>query len=100
MATLNDNWNWAHDATLKARVAAACAVAAVFVLNEDPATANHANRLKLAWEIFNNPDAMATRMVWGVVGSTQVQTAGLSVTDANLQTAVNALLVTFVNGVA
>lgn len=99
MATLNELWNLRYTTdTLRTRVTAACAKAAWDVLYEDAGTANHANRILWAADVWRDAPAMAERMMWGVCANATVQANGEATTDADLQNAVNALINTFATG--
>lgn len=99
MATFLDVWNLAHSAMLKARIAGAIAKAALNILNENPATANHENRVRWAWSSLLEPDNMASRMIWGVVGNADIQNAGDNASDNDIEYVVNVLIDTYANGV-
>lgn len=88
------------DAALKARATVAAVVAANTVRTENPATANHANRLLWAAEALKNPAYWGERMLWSALaqntGSTVAQITGAS--DATLQTAINNTIDLFATG--
>jgi uncharacterized alpha/beta hydrolase family protein len=48
------------------------------IVNEDPGTANHANRRLWANYIFANPDAAATKMRIAVMSNGDIQNGDLS----------------------
>ena len=93
MATLLEIYNLRYEAVnLKNRTTAAIAKAATDVLNEDPGTANHANRLVWAGSALDNATAMAERMMWGVLSNATIQANGESSTDNDIQFVVNSLI--------
>lgn len=74
---------------VRARTAAACLVAAYSVLWEDIGTENHVARVQWANNALLNCESIAEKMLGLIaVSNTDVQ-AGDSVTDAQLQSAVN-----------
>ena len=81
--------------TSQTKIAAAAAIAAQSVLTENPATANHSQRLAWAQKTLLDPLSMAKKMIWGVVADPNVQAAGVNASDAILQTSVNALVDTY-----
>lgn len=81
--------------TLKNRVASAIAKAAQDVLNEDPGTTNHANRVIWANSALLDARSVAERMMWGVVGNATIQTSGEASTDNDIQFVINGLIDTF-----
>ena len=92
MATYTDLFQIANDGdAFQKRVAVACVVAADTIRLEDPATAQHAERLAWAAAVLREPMAEAARMVWGVVAQNKSATAGqiTGATDAQIQTAVD-----------
>lgn len=78
-------------------LSAACAVASLSVIKEDPQTANHAARLAWAQKTLANPQAMSAKMIWGVLSDPVIQVAMPAPTDAQVQTCVNALIDSYVN---
>ena len=75
------------------------------VKNEDAGTANHANRLLWADEVFADPQAMANRMKWDVLADADVyaaeepdSTADDSWRQAKIETAVSALIDSYATG--
>lgn len=99
MATLQEVYNLRYEATaLKSRVVAAVAKAAQDVLNEDPSTANHANRVLWAQDALRDAKGAGETMMWGVVGNATIQAAGEAATDGDIQFVVNGLIDTFATG--
>lgn len=71
--------------------------AAVFtILTEDPATANHAQRVAWAKAVAGNIEGEANRFVWCVLGSPTVLQLGDTVDDSSLAYIVNQLIAVFV----
>lgn len=85
------------DSNFTARVKARLCQAAPAIVNENPATANHAARMLLAARILQNPDEWAVRFAPVVAGQpTPAGQATLAaVTDAQITTAVDSLLDSF-----
>lgn len=103
MATYTQIYNFRKEATatsqgIKARVTVAVATAAMAVLVESGATANHANRLVWAKASLKDAESEAERMFWGVVGDATFQAGPGSITDAQLQSIINGLVDTFAGG--
>jgi hypothetical protein len=86
---LLDNYNLAVNATLRNRIAAAVAKASFDVLNEDPGTAYHAERVVWAKASLKDPVTVTDQMAWTVVQDTTIQSHGLDSTDIEIQNAVN-----------
>ncbi len=82
---------------LRKQAAVACAKAAADILNESPATANHAQRVQWARLVIKpaGPTAMAERMVWKILENATIQAAPTTATDSDVQFVVNALVDTF-----
>ena len=96
MATLQEVYNLRYEATgLRSRVTAAIAKAAQDVLNEDPGTTNHAERVVWANEALADTITWTQRMMWAVVGNATIQTNGESSSDVEVQNAVNGSIDTF-----
>lgn len=102
MATYAELIIASQNGTLTDKIKVACFIAAEVVRNEAPATTNHANRLTWAKQVFSNPDNEAKRMVWAVLAQNQAATLPqiTGASDAAVQTAVNAAIDVFANGVA
>lgn len=91
MATYEELFNLSFDDTLRARVTAACAIAAETVRTEDPATENHVNRVTWAISTLANPDGRARQIIWLLLASNASLTVAQiqGATDAQIQAAVN-----------
>lgn len=78
--------------SLKNKIRVAVVVATDVIRSENPATANHANRMLWARQVLNSPDTEALRMLWAVLAQNRAFTAGqiTGADDATVQTAVNA----------
>lgn len=71
-----ENWNLRYASPqLKSRATAAIAKAAQDVLNESPETTNHAARVLWAKAALVDAGGMAEKMLWGIVGNSNVQAA-------------------------
>lgn len=86
---LIDTYNLKSSAEFKARVAAAIAVASNNIINEDVATANHAERLAWAKNAIKNAESVSEQMLWLVVQNATIATNGLSSSDNDIQFTVN-----------
>ena len=82
MATLSEiEAVWADD-TLRAKVEAALTLVAETVRTEDEATANHANRIKLAKKVFDTPQQFAEDFLRAMVAQ-NADLAVASITGAS-----------------
>jgi hypothetical protein len=89
MATLLEAYNLRHQTiTLRSRVIAAVAKKAIDVLNEVPATENHAARLTWAKATLADAGTTADKIMWAVIADAAILAAGDSATDTNILTAV------------
>lgn len=79
------------------RVSAAASIAAVAILSESDQTPQHAARLAWSQKTLADPVAMGRKMIWGVLADPIIAAAIPGVTDAQVQTSVNALVNGFVN---
>lgn len=100
MAAYDKLYELWYESSLKNRVTVAVIVAAQAVQDEDPATANHANRLLWSQQAFENP-VMAASPIYRVilaVNKDLSQEAILGASDASVQAAVDAAVDTFATG--
>lgn len=86
---LIDVYNLKSNAEFKAKVAAAVAKAANDILNEDPGTTNHADRVVWAKVAMKDAESTAEQMLWSVVQNATIQTNGLNSSDNDIQFVVN-----------
>lgn len=86
---LIDVYNLAANASFKNRIAAAVAKASYDILNEDPGTASHAERVVWAKASMKDPTTVTDQMVWTVVQNATIQSSGLDSTDNDIQFVVN-----------
>ena len=77
------------DHVLRKQVAVALAKAAVDIQNEDPATANHSQRLSWARKAADDPVAWAEKAIWIVLENATIQAAPTTTTDSDVQFVVN-----------
>lgn len=98
MATYAEIYDLWTSSALKKRAYVAVAKAAQDVLNEDPGTTNHANRVLWATASLENPEVNASKMMWPIVSNATVQAAGLACTDNDIQFVVNGAIDTFAGG--
>lgn len=92
MATLTELSSLLNDGPLTDKTKAACLVAAQAIITENSGTTNHANRLKWAKKVFQDPVSQGTLMLRAVLAanSTATLTQINSASDSTIQTAVNA----------
>jgi hypothetical protein len=91
-----------HDAAvddthvLRKQVAAAIAIAAKQVWDEDPATENHVKRMRWAKSVRLNGDQgpilEAASMIWLVLENATIQASPTTATDNDVQFVVNSLI--------
>lgn len=100
MATYTELYAIGNNNTLLDKITAAVAIQAEAVRNENPAVANHANRLLWAKAAFENPRDMAQKMTWAILAQNAAATNAqiLAATDATILTAVAAAVDVFANG--
>ena len=80
------------DPTFVSRVKVACLKFADYITNEASTTPAHMSRIKWAQYAMTNPDTTAGQVTPPTVMDNQVQTDGSTITDANLQTAVESTI--------
>lgn len=84
MATFLEIHEMRQDPNLKARVEAAIAKVAQYIISTEAAnTANHRNRRKWAYDASGMPELFSARMLWSVVGNGTIQAAYISTTPHN-----------------
>jgi len=74
---------------------------AVDILNEDPSTENHANRIQWAKKVTqenNSPVLEAERWVWKLLENATIQSDPLNASDNDVQFVANSLANTMANG--
>ena len=100
MATYAELFSLRNDSALRNKVMTACIVAAEVIMNEDGATANHANRLVWAKKIFANPGLEADRMLMAVLAANRTETISniQSATDSIIQANIDAHVNLFADG--
>lgn len=100
MATYTELYEQHANSALLNRIAFACADQANVIRDEDPGTANHANRAIWAKQAFMNPSAKAQEMLWALLainkGLTIAQINGA--TDAGILSAVATAVDIFATG--
>lgn len=94
MATYVQLVDLQRDVTLRTRLMVACIVTAETIRTELVATPNHAARLAWAKAAYDNPSEAADGVVWSVLAQNRSADSNtiLGLTDAALQTAVDAAL--------
>lgn len=100
MATYAELLLASENETLRNKIKVANVIAAEVVRTEANGTPNHDNRMVWAKTVFTDPEGTARRMVWAVLAqnstATLAQITGAS--DATVQSAVNAAVDVFANG--
>lgn len=88
-----------EDQTFLQRVKGRLCIAFANVISESAGTANHANRLKWAYDVAKEPNLWAARMACAIAG----QNAGIAgttlaqVTDTQIQTGADSLIDHYAN---
>jgi len=100
MATYTELRELFSDSTLRNRVEVACVVAAETIRTEAPAVDNHANRLVWARAAFTNPSGIRDAMLKALLAANKDAevTSIQAVSDAALQTLIDAAVDIFVDG--
>ena len=95
---------WRGEATtLKAKFIGACLLAAYNILNEDPGTENHANRLVWANAVIGGETAdveakAVQHLRYAVASNATIQATGNDATDNDVQFVVNSQINIFATG--
>ena len=100
MATYDELATLEADPALVKKVEVALWVASETIAGEDPATTNHANRLKHAKQIFSNSDSFKNQYVKYVLAANKGATLATinAASDSTVQTNVNAAIDVFADG--
>lgn len=100
MATLAELSTLLNDGPLTDKCKSACLVAANTILLESAGTANHANRLKWAKKVFQDPVSQGTLMLRAVLAAVNgTSLAGINgASDAAIQGAVNSAVDSVADG--
>ena len=80
------------DHILRKQTAVALHKAAVDVMNEDPATAEHSQRMAWARRVLADPEGWAAKVIWKVLENATIQAAPTTTTDGDVQFMVNSLV--------
>jgi hypothetical protein len=78
------------DVAFRGRIKVACLQYSTYIMGEPANVTAHSTRIKWAQQTANSPDQTAASVQPMVVMDANVQTAGAAITDAALQTAVEA----------
>lgn len=81
-----------ESSNIKNRTIVGVAKAAMDIFAEDAGTANHAARLAWAQIAIVNTESEAGRFMWGVLSDSTVRGAGELATDAQIQSALDAVV--------
>jgi len=97
MATYDELYDLAEGNALIDRITSAIAIAADKVVNEDPITPNHANRLIWAKQAFQTPKSFAKPFWYAMLAANNSLTpaAILAASDSAIQNNVDAVVDTF-----
>lgn len=100
MATYLELVGLANNNPLLSRMAAAVAVQADVIRQENTGVTNHANRVKWAKQAFQDPQEMAKRMSWAILAANASAPLATiqNASDAALLSAVAAAVDTFADG--
>lgn len=101
MATYDELLQANANTGLLNKVRVAVVVAATNIMTEADTTTNHANRLLWAKSVFADPAAAGQRMMWPVLAQNKTLTLAqiTGATDSDVQTAVDAAVNVFANGI-
>lgn len=80
------------DQTFRGRVAVGCTKFAAYIVDEAPSTAAHGTRYKWAQNTLVAPDVSANLVMPTLVWDITVQAEGATISDAELQTAIETAL--------
>jgi hypothetical protein len=102
MATYAELLTASENEVLKSKIRVGVFIAAEVVRTEAAGTTNHANRMLWAKSVYTDPDLAARRMLWAVLAQNAGVAFGAIVgsSDAQVQTAINAAVDVFANGVS
>jgi hypothetical protein len=101
MTTYLDRYNLQYtDTLLRQRCQISIESSAHYIIGEDPATPNHANRVVWANKTYSDPEAMIRTMMGAIVQDQIIYENGNNVTDAQIDQVVAPLIDFFANAVA
>ena len=80
------------DHVLRKQTAVALVEAAVDVMNESPATEDHAQRMAWARRVLSDPVGWAEKAIWKVLENATIQAAPTEAADGDVQFVINALV--------
>jgi hypothetical protein len=83
--SLLDEYKIAHDVSMIKRIQSGMIYAARNVVNEDDATTNHTERVKLAIDVIKNPDSWINAFASYVGANATIQSAGGSASDSDIE---------------
>src|SRR6478736_902246 len=100
MATYDELLQANASTALVNKVRVAVVVSATNIMGEAGATVNHANRLLWAKQVFSDPAAMGSRMMWPVLAQNRALTLAqiTGAIDSDVQTAVDTAVNVFATG--
>ena len=78
--------------SLKKKTAVALHKSAIDIINEDPATALHSDRLTLANRIVSNPVAWSDKVIWKVMENVTIAADPGAATDSDVLFVVNSMI--------
>lgn len=101
MASFSELFDIRNDSSLRNRITTAVAIQAETIRKESPdSSKNYVNRLIWARQAFQNPEAKAAEMLWGVLAGNKALAAGAvkEATDDSILATVADLVDTFAIG--
>lgn len=98
MATYKELYDlYAQGSGLRNQATIAILKAAGDIMNESPATSNHANRLVWAKRVLVSPGDEAAKFMWPLLANATVAATALNANDNDVQFVVNSYIDTFAN---
>ena len=95
MATYNEIYDYGIGADFIGQASFALTKAAKDVLNEDPGTTYHSQRVKWADDVLASPESMLEKMKWAILQNATLQGNIPNNTDNDIQFVVNSNVNTF-----
>jgi len=84
------------DSTLRKKITVAVQKAATDIVNEDPQTAQHSQRLAWARAVLRDPVVWSGKVVWVILQNPTIAAAPASATDNDVQFVVNSNVNAFI----
>ena len=90
--TYQESSDLMNDLQFRGRIKVSALTYAKYIMGEPVDAPAHSTRLKWAGDTYRNPELQSTLLHPPVVMTDQVQTDGVSITDARLQSAVETVI--------